>query len=502
MSEPRRTATFRPRLGGLGLQAFLLAMLVYLGLEWVGPDIEPLSTHPFGVAAVVGLAIFLGNVLGGYRRQGFRIDDVAIHQLFDDRRLLYTEIETVRISIEDVQFGGRATTVRVVTIEGKGASMRFADLGGMPSMVGDIVNIDTAGLLLATIVARTGSEALYPPAWKHAGEHDEPATSATSATDGTAPAPRFRLAGHTPWSFVALLFKLVPTLGAMALKLLKSIKLGAAAVTIGAYGLIFSWKFALAFVILVGVHECGHVFAMWRSGIKVKGIYFIPFVGGVAVGEGPARSAGRSAYVAINGPVWGTLLACACFAAFVASGERWSLIGAVAAWGALINLLNLMPIMPLDGGRILAALGTSRAWGLPVLVASLILGAALAYLAELELLVLMVLLGLIELGTTIRVAQSGPSLTLLGDRSYGATEHEHFGSMVAPVAKGRTTAQRIAQRAGQFEHFATIARQAPMSRRQVAATSLGYLLLCACLLGMMASLADLEGDGDPLELLR
>lgn len=509
MSEPRPVATFRPRLGGLGFQAFFWGVLAYVGLRLVDLDIEPLSTHPFGVAALVGLASFLAS-LWTYRRQGLRVDDVATHELSSDRRLLHAEVEAIRITIEDVSFNGRTTTARVATIEGHGVTIRFADLPGMPWMVADIVNIDAAGLLLATIVARTGSEALYPAAWKHGSDRDRArgrADERERETTGVDPRRarhglRAWFPGGTPWSFIAFLVKVLPKLGVMALKLLKSIKPAAAVVTIGAYSLVFSWQFAVAFVILVGVHECGHVFAMWRSGVKVRGIYFIPFVGGVAVSEGPAASAGRSAYIAINGPIWGALLALACFAAFVATGEEWAFIGAVAAWGALINLFNLMPIMPLDGGRILAALGVSRAWGLPALYASLMLGAALAYVAELELLVLMVILGLIELGTTMRTVQSGPSLALLGARTYGAAEHDHFSSMVAPISKGRSTEQQVAQRAKQFEGFAALVRQAPMSRRQVAATGLGYLVLCAGLIGLLWSLRNLQGAGNPLELLR
>lgn len=507
MSEPRHVATFRPRLGGLGVRAFFLGLLAYVGLRLVDLDIEPLSTHPFGVAALVGLASFLAG-LPTYRRQGLRVDDIATHELSSGRRLLHTEVEAIRITIEDVSFNGRTTTARVATIEGHGVKIRFADLPGMPWMVADIVNIDAAALLLATIVARTGSEALYPAAWKHGRDRDrDRADEREGEATGVDPRRarqglRSWFPGGTPWSFIAFLVKVLPKLGVMALKLLKSIKPAAAVVTIGAYSLIFSWQFAVAFVILVGVHECGHVFAMWRSGVKVRGIYFIPFVGGVAVSEGPAASAGRSAYIAINGPIWGALLAGACLAAFVASGEEWAFIGAVAAWGALINLFNLMPIMPLDGGRILAALGVSRAWGLPVLYASLMLGAALAYVAELELLVLMVILGLIELGTTMRAVQSGPSLALLGARTYGATEHDHFSSMVAPISKGRSTEQQVAQRAKQFESFAALVRQAPMSRRQVAATGLGYLVLCAGLIGILWLLRNLQGAGNPLELLR
>ncbi len=498
MSEAGSTAIFRPRLAGIGVQAFFVLLLVYFGLLWISPTLEPIASYPFGVAGLAGLVVFLGKVLGTYRRQGLRLDEHAIVDITDGRRLPYAQVEAVRISVEDVPLGDRMHKVRVATVEGGGVTLRFADLGaGLPGRLGDIVNIDAAGLLLATLAARTGSEPLYPAAWTEGGDRSEP-----RAEEAAAPAPRSRFKGATPWSFLALLIKVVPKFGAMALKLLKSVKPMAAVATVGAYSLIISWRFAVAFLFLIGVHECGHVFAMWRSGVKVKGIYFIPFFGGVAVGEGPARSAARSAYIAINGPVWGGLLALGCYALFVGTGEQWGFIGALAAWGALLNLFNLLPIMPLDGGRILAAIGASRAWGLPLIFASLLLGAALAYLAQFELLVLMVLLGLMEFGTTVRTAQSGPSLALIGERTYGADEHEHFSSLVAPVSKGRKTERQVVQRARQFEHHVAVARQAPMSPSQIVATGAGYLVLCGGLIALMWSLRDLSGAGNPLQFLR
>ncbi|HFE45439.1 MAG TPA: site-2 protease family protein [Nannocystis exedens] len=495
---PSKSAIFRPRLTRLGGQAFIAIVFVYFGLKLLSPPIEIVATYPFGVAAMVGLTIFVWQVVFHYRRQGFVVDDTAIVEISSWVRIPFDEVVKVRLEVREVVFGGRTSTARVATVEAKGgATMSFSDLGaGLPWTLDDIVNIDTAGQLLATIVARTGSEALYPAAWR--GGVAEGRTTTSEVVEETRSA---RFTTRAPWSFLAFLIKVVPKFGAMALKLVKTVKPAAVAVTVGAYSLIVSWKFALAFVVLIGIHESGHVFAMWRSGVKVKGIYFIPFFGGVAVGESAARSAARNAYIAVNGPVWGSLFAFLCFAVFLGSGEQWAFVGALAAWGALLNLFNLLPIMPLDGGRILAALGTSRSWGLPLIFTSLVLGASLAYFAHFDLLVLMVIFGLVEFGTTVRTMQSGPCLALLNGQIYGPGEHEHFSSMVAPVVKGRTTDRQIEQRARDFEHYAGLAAQTPMSAGQIAVTGLGYLVLCTCLLGLMWALRDLPGAGNPLQFL-
>ena len=76
--------------------------------------------------------------------------------------------------------------------------------------------------------------------------------------------------------------KVLPVL-VKSLKLLKFGKMGLAAASFAGYAILFSWKFALLLMIAVGWHESGHVWAMKKMGIKTKGFYFIPFVGGAAV---------------------------------------------------------------------------------------------------------------------------------------------------------------------------------------------------------------------------
>lgn len=125
-------------------------------------------------------------------------------------------------------------------------------------------------------------------------------------------------------------------------------------VSIGAYSLIWGWKFAVGFVGLLFIHEMGHYIQLRREGVKPSGMLFIPFLG-AAVG---ARSLGGSALaearVGLAGPILGSL---ACFAlvpiAISTGDDFWR---ALIFTGLFLNLINLMPVVPLDGGRAMAAM--------------------------------------------------------------------------------------------------------------------------------------------------
>jgi Zn-dependent protease len=156
---------------------------------------------------------------------------------------------------------------------------------------------------------------------------------------------------------IVLAAKLGPKILSVGLKLLKSVKVvklglaGASAVT---YTLMFSWKFAMAIMLLLFVHESGHVWAMRKCGIKTKGFYFIPFFGGAAIAEESFGSRRNETYVALMGPVWGLLLSLVAAVTYQYTG--WPLMAALASWMALINLINMLPVNPLDGGRILKSI--------------------------------------------------------------------------------------------------------------------------------------------------
>jgi Zn-dependent protease len=136
-------------------------------------------------------------------------------------------------------------------------------------------------------------------------------------------------------------------------------------VSIGAYALIWGWRFGAVFVGLLLIHEMGHVIQLRREGIKASAPLFIPFLGAyVAMKEMP-KDAAAEARVGLAGPVLGTI-GCLIPAAFwVATGsDFWQ---ACTFVGLFLNLFNLLPVLPLDGGRAMQAV-SSWIWAIGFLL--------------------------------------------------------------------------------------------------------------------------------------
>jgi Zn-dependent protease len=139
-------------------------------------------------------------------------------------------------------------------------------------------------------------------------------------------------------------------------------------VSVAAYAWIWGWKFAAGFVLLLLVHETGHVLELRRQGIPASAPLFIPFVGAVVGMKGLPHNAWREAQVALAGPILGSLGAAAVWAAGEALDS--DLLVALAFTGFFLNLFNLLPVVPLDGGRAAAAIHPALwAVGLAALVA-------------------------------------------------------------------------------------------------------------------------------------
>jgi Zn-dependent protease len=132
---------------------------------------------------------------------------------------------------------------------------------------------------------------------------------------------------------------------------------GTMLVSIAAYSLIWGWKFALGFVLLIFVHEMGHVLQLRREGISASAPMFIPFLGAVIWAKSLGDNALAEARVGLAGPILGSLAAAALIPVAAATGD--DLFTALAFTGFFLNLFNLLPIVPLDGGRAAAALSPS-----------------------------------------------------------------------------------------------------------------------------------------------
>ena len=147
---------------------------------------------------------------------------------------------------------------------------------------------------------------------------------------------------------------------------------GTMLVSIGAYALIWGWKFAVGFVALLFVHEMGHVIQLRREGIEASAPVFIPFFGAVVWSRLLEGNALAEARVGLAGPVLGSIGAAACVVLYHVTGD--DLFRALAFTGFFLNLFNLAPVVPLDGGRAMAALSPWM-WfvGFAVLVAAVFL---------------------------------------------------------------------------------------------------------------------------------
>jgi Zn-dependent protease len=125
-------------------------------------------------------------------------------------------------------------------------------------------------------------------------------------------------------------------------------------VSIGAYALIWGWKFGAGFVFLLLIHEMGHVLQARREGLDASAPLFIPFLGALIALKELPKDAGVEARVGLAGPILGTLGTCIPLLIWIVTGEE--LFQALAFFGFFLNLFNLAPVLPLDGGRAMAAL--------------------------------------------------------------------------------------------------------------------------------------------------
>jgi len=195
---------------------------------------------------------------------------------------------------------------------------------------------------------------------------------------------------------VAFIVKISPIL----LKFLKSakmIKIALASGSMLAYSYLFTWEFAVILLGAIVFHEYGHITGMKNCGIKTKGIYLIPFLGGAAVPSESFKSRTQEVYVSLMGPWYGLAL----LIPFLFYGVVYesSLAVGLASFMALLNLFNLIPINPLDGGRVIKSIAFSLNSTLGIVILSLgLIGAGyLVYIFEIWVLFLVIIIGSLEL---------------------------------------------------------------------------------------------------------
>ena len=152
-------------------------------------------------------------------------------------------------------------------------------------------------------------------------------------------------------------------------------------ISVGAYALLWGWKFGVGFVALILVHEMGHYLAARAQGLEVTLPRMIPFLAGYVIIKNQPRDPWRNALVSLAGPALGSVGAAVCW--LVARGGGSDLWLALAYTGFLLNLFNLLPVGFLDGGSIARAWKAARLTGSPAAVPIGVLYIGLAVLLAL-----------------------------------------------------------------------------------------------------------------------
>jgi Zn-dependent protease len=191
---------------------------------------------------------------------------------------------------------------------------------------------------------------------------DPPGTAFNRPTEPTyTEEPRKPVKGLAVIGALALLaLTKLKAIAALVLPALKFLKLGKILTTSGSmlvsvwfYSLAFGWKFAFGFVLLIFVHEMGHVFVAWRQGLPISAPIFIPGMGAVILAKAESKSAWDQAVMGIGGPILGSVGAVVCW--WIYATTQNELFLGLAYIGFMINLFNLIPLFPLDGGWITGA---------------------------------------------------------------------------------------------------------------------------------------------------
>ncbi|HMO18843.1 MAG TPA: site-2 protease family protein [Oligoflexia bacterium] len=336
-----------------------------------------------------------------------------------------------------------------------------------------------------------------------------------------------------PLGVILILLKLGPKFLSVLGKFLSVVfktKVGLATVSYGSYAWLFTWQFAAVLMLSIGIHEAGHVWAMRRVGIKTRGFYFLPFVGGAAVMDSSFKSQRDHIFVALMGPIWGTAVALVALGMFLMTNSP--LWAGLTAWIAALNLINLLPVHPLDGGRVLSAVMLSvsghRGWYAICAVSAAFM--LLCGYAGIWLFVLIGFFGFLEISVSAR-AEHYKRITLqsiesfldalkalrvnaenLTDESFReyliselsevrARKVEGSGDLMGEMIKNhetvlQTTETMLVEKANEIRSKMV----APLSIRQMIYGAIWYFALVAFLFSLVWSMFSVDGAGEALKL--
>ena len=234
----------------------------------------------------------------------------------------------------------------------------------------------------------TGGEYIPPPPPAYPVNSDIPPDSPYHYSPAPTGRPNRGILGGLLAAIIAVVSKGGAIL-ALALKIPAMGTLLSLVLSFGGYALFWGWQFAAALVVMILIHEMGHVIEIQRQGMKATAPIFIPFMGAAIFQRSHPTDALKQAKIGIAGPLLGTVGATAAFALYGAT--KWDLMLLMAMLGFYINLFNLIPISMLDGGWILAPVSK---WFMVAGYGLLAVGALFAHLFLNPLVIIIAILGI------------------------------------------------------------------------------------------------------------
>ncbi|WP_018662166.1 site-2 protease family protein [Heyndrickxia acidiproducens] len=183
------------------------------------------------------------------------------------------------------------------------------------------------------------------------------------------------------------------------LKLTKLSSLFTLFLSLGVYAVAYGWSFAIALMYSMLVHESGHMIAAKQRGVKTSPIFFIPFVGAAVGLKEDIKHSKDESYIAYGGPLFGTIATIIALLFYlIFHGDIWLLAVYI---GSILNLFNLIPLSPLDGGRIVTVL-SPKIWG-----AGLLLLGVYTFFVPSPIVIFIIIIGAIEAFSQLRRPYEG-----------------------------------------------------------------------------------------------
>ncbi|HEY6378309.1 MAG TPA: site-2 protease family protein [Candidatus Dormibacteraeota bacterium] len=238
-------------------------------------------------------------------------------------------------------------------------------------------------------------------------------------------------------------------------------------VSVAIFGRLFGWTYGAGLVALILVHELGHVIAARIERVPASLPFFLGPFGALITLKAPLKDARQDAVIAIGGPLLGTAGALAVAAAATqTTGNTHALLVALAYWGFFLNLFNLTPMQPFDGGRVAGAVSIWLNVAGVAIMGGLVLLTVVAGVGVNPFVVLIFILGCITTWQRFKVRHTNPYTHVVPPRTRAFIAAAWVG-LIAVTALGMSLSHRALVDAG------TIDRPAVDSSQTSGGASLG-----------------------------